>query len=139
MRREPEHDIQCAFIEWTLWAEKGMPELQLGFACPNGGGRNKAQAGKLKAEGVRPGVPDWILPVARCGYIGLAIEFKSPTGSVSEAQRNFIDLMRAGGWMVQILRSPDAAIDLVTAYLATDRAKLTPAQQRAIVRGVHVT
>ena len=46
------------------------------FHIPNGGYRNKAEAAHLKAQGVRPGVPDLCVPVARHGYHGLYIEMK---------------------------------------------------------------
>lgn len=133
--RQLEHEIQCAFVEWCRWSEGAHPALKLSFSVPNGGARGKAQAGKLKAEGVRPGVPDFILAAENSEHVGLAIEFKSPDGKVSTAQRDFIDLMRAGRWLVVVCRSVDEAIDVTTKYLS----KLTPEQRAAIVRQVHAT
>ena len=129
MRNDPEHQIQCAFIEWCRYNEKRFPALKLGFAVPNGGGRSKAQAGRLKAEGVRPGVPDWMLPVSTSIHVGLALEFKSPTGRTSKAQHDFIALLRSAGWMVDVCRSVDTAIEVTTNYLA----RLTPDQGGVIV------
>jgi hypothetical protein len=61
------------------------------FAIPNGGARHKAIAGKLRAEGVRAGVPDICLPVPRGEYHGLFIELKRPKGGhVSEEQEAWI-------------------------------------------------
>ena len=62
-----EHLHQKALFEWADRMEGAWPELRLMYAIPNGGLRTKAQAGKLKAEGVKPGVPDIHLPVAVCG------------------------------------------------------------------------
>ena len=73
---EFEHDEQVTVIEWADTHSKKFPELAWLFAIPNGGHRSKAQAGKLKAEGVRKGVADLCLPVARHGYNALYIEMK---------------------------------------------------------------
>lgn len=70
-------------------------QLSLMFAIPNGGLRHKATAGNLKAEGVKAGVPDIMLPVPQrittskgypvAGYeqaaqvCGLFIEMKKPS------------------------------------------------------------
>ncbi|MBC3486703.1 VRR-NUC domain-containing protein [Pseudomonas sp. SWRI50] len=62
-----------------------MKELQLRYPqaykliyhVPNGGHRIKAVAAKLKGQGVKAGVPDLVLPMARGGYFGLYIEFKA--------------------------------------------------------------
>lgn len=60
--------------------------LNMMFAIPNGGLRDKITAGKLKAEGVKAGVLDILLPVpmrhitAKYGALcGLFIEMKDPT------------------------------------------------------------
>jgi hypothetical protein len=46
-------------------------QLSLMFAIPNGGLRHKAEANKLKSEGVKAGVPDIMLPIARpANYTG---------------------------------------------------------------------
>ena len=51
-----EHLTQKAFFEWA--ALQRIPGIELLHATPNGGGRSKAEAGRLKAEGVRAGQPD---------------------------------------------------------------------------------
>ena len=119
-----EHDIQVAFVRICQLAERAtMPLLRLGFAVPNGGQRSKAVAGKLKAEGVRAGVPDWMLPVPASGFAGLAIEFKRPgkVGNTSEAQDTYINDLKAVGWLVVICTCPVAAFDVVKNYLAPAR------------------
>jgi endo-beta-N-acetylglucosaminidase D len=65
------------------------PELVWLFAIPNGGDRNIAVAGNLKAEGVKSGVADLLLPVARYGYHGFFIEMKNHRGVQSTAQKKF--------------------------------------------------
>ena len=53
-----EHAEQVTFVNEF---EKAWPDVWL-FAVPNGGFRHKATADKLKAEGLRPGVPDIVIP-----------------------------------------------------------------------------
>ena len=49
------------------YAGRKYPEAQLLFHVPNGGKRNAAEAAHLKRQGVKAGVPDLFLPVARGG------------------------------------------------------------------------
>ena len=117
-----EHQIQCAFIEWCARNEKKYPGLRLGFAVPNGGLRNKATAGKLKAEGVRAGVPDWMCPVPvakwqkQHSYLGLAIEFKVRPNKLTDAQCHYIADLLAQGWLVEVCYSREEAIKTVERY-----------------------
>ena len=66
-----ESQEQQALFEWAELSKRCFPELELLFHVPNGGARSKATAGRLKAEGVKPGVPDLCLPVPRGAYHGL--------------------------------------------------------------------
>ena len=55
---------QCLF-RWAVFQSGRFPELALLYHVPNGGSRKKAEAGRFRAEGVKAGVPDLCLPVAR--------------------------------------------------------------------------
>lgn len=112
-----EHQIQCAFITWAHLNAKAWPELALLFAVPNGGYRPPRTAAKLAAEGVRAGVPDVLLPVARGGWIGLALEFKRPGGKLSPAQIAYIDRLVHAGWLVLVVDDAQAAAARVRSYL----------------------
>jgi uncharacterized NAD-dependent epimerase/dehydratase family protein len=87
------------------------------FHCPNGGHRNKIEAKKLKAMGVRPGVADLVvmLPSGKVGFI----EVKSQKGRPSQAQREFARLCREFGIPHSYARSIDDAITAVRAWSAT--------------------
>jgi len=106
-----EHQIQAAFVQWCHLAEPKYPGLRLGFAVPNGGRRNKITASLLKAEGVRPGVPDWMCPVEKrtsvdwIAFRGIAIEFKKHGGHVTPPQRDYIELLREYEWFVEVCYS----------------------------------
>ncbi len=120
-RDDEEHREQSAFIEWVDFAARKRPELSLLYAIPNGGHRKPATAARLKAEGVRPGVPDLHLPLARRNHAGLWIEFKSATGKLSKAQKERVRMLRDEGHMVILARKWDVAKAVVEWYIgATD-------------------
>lgn len=52
---------------WAMWQQEGRPELKLLYHVPNGGKRDKRTATALRRQGVKAGVPDLCLPVARGG------------------------------------------------------------------------
>lgn len=58
-------------------------------AIPNGGARDPITAAKMKAEGVKRGVPDLFLPIARHGWHGLYLEMKKDKGKPSDEQKEF--------------------------------------------------
>jgi hypothetical protein len=86
-------------------------------AIPNGGRRGPREAAILKAEGVSAGAPDWVLMASRGAYIGLALEFKGPTGRVSPAQAAWHASLRHELWAVYIVKSAQEAWDILIGYL----------------------
>lgn len=66
-----EADEQKTVIRWCILMEGRWPELEYIYHVPNGGSRNAREAANLKAQGVKPGVPDLELPVARGAYTDL--------------------------------------------------------------------
>ena len=119
MREIPtEHQEQCALFEWAAWRESRWPELRLLHAIPNGGKRDIRTAAMLKAEGVKPGVPDIFLPVPRGGKHGLYIELKRRKGgTVSEAQQAWIRALCGQGYACTVCHGWDAARDEIMGYL----------------------
>lgn len=109
-----EHQMQSAFFAWA--AKQRIPEIDLMHATPNGGHRHIATANKLKAEGVKPGVPDVSWPVARGGFIGLAIEFKDGDGNPSKQQRERIAALQKAGWCVTLCWDWESAARFVVGY-----------------------
>ena len=114
-----EHDEQVALIAACESLYSRHPELRLLFAIPNGGQRNKATAGRLKAEGVRAGVPDMFLPVARGGYHGLFIELKRADRSNHQTplQRTWMELLATQGYRCVIAYGAGAALESILSYL----------------------
>lgn len=119
-RKEQELELQISVIQWAdLQAITGKhPELARLFAVPNGGGRSKSEAGKLKASGVRPGVPDLFLPVPRGGHHGLWMELKAGEKSgESAAQKDWLDWLHGQGYFAATCWTFDAAVEVLTEYL----------------------
>lgn len=112
-----EHKEQKALFDWAALAAPAHPELALMFAIPNGGYRNKVTAARMKAEGVKAGVPDICLPVARNGYHGLWIEMKSAEGRMKKHQRAFCQRLADHGYRVVVCWSWDAARREIESYL----------------------
>lgn len=54
---------QIALFNWAKWTENILPELALMYHVPNEGKRSNG--GILKAAGLKSGVPDICLPVAK--------------------------------------------------------------------------
>lgn len=88
-------------------------------AVPNGGKRNPREAALLKAEGVQPGVPDWLCFVNSGMCSGLAIEFKSPTGKgrLSDAQKEWQAKLHDQCWEVHVCTTAAEAWDRLMNYL----------------------
>lgn len=102
-----------------------VPELAWYHAIPNGGARGdtalsaRIQGGKMKAEGVKPGVVDTFLPVRRGSWPGLYIEMKKPGAitKVTTEQIAFMEFVKAQGYGVAVCDHWRKAADVLTAYL----------------------
>lgn len=112
-----EHEEQVAFFKWAAYF---LPDdlYPLLFAIPNGGHRNKAVAGKLKAEGVKPGVPDIFFAWPRLGKAGLWIEMKrQKKGTTSPDQKRMIAALRGAGYKVEVCKGFEAAREVLQDYM----------------------
>lgn len=114
-----EHEEQSSLVAWAAIQSKKIPQLSLLYAIPNGGLRTPIGARRLKREGVRPGVPDLHLPVARGGYHGLWIEMKSANGRVSIAQQRWIENLRIEGHKVEVVYRWNDAVTIILDYLGS--------------------
>ena len=117
---------QVALFEWAAMNEKRYPDLRKLYAVPNGGQRNKIVAAKLKAQGVRAGVLDINLDVARRGFHGLRIELKRPAnkalgqsaGRCSPEQSRRIDDLLGDGYKAVVCFGWEPARDVLVEYLS---------------------
>jgi hypothetical protein len=104
------------------------PELMDLYAVPNGGGRSKREAGRLKDEGVLANVPDLALDVAvRKGpqgiaymhehWHGLRLETKIPGSYPRPGQRDYMQRLVERGYAVAVWRTLDEGMDLLVRYV----------------------
>lgn len=90
------------------------------------GKRDKITAGKLKAEGVKSGVSDTLLPVKRSVYSGLYIELKKLSikpkkegskGGCSDDQLKFGEFVTKQGFMFAVCYGWEDAWNCLEWYL----------------------
>lgn len=78
---------------------------------------SRAEAGKLKRQGVKAGVPDVLVfsrVPGRPEVRGVAIELKRRRGgTVRETQREWIEGLRQSGWVAEVCRGSGDAIALL--------------------------
>ena len=118
MRTEAQE--QEAVIRWAEMSTGMYPELALLFHIPNGGSRRDAREGAhFKKLGVKAGVPDLFLPVARNGYHGLFIEMKRTKGGrTSEEQREWIAELNKAGYSAVVCKGWQEAKEEILKYLS---------------------
>lgn len=113
-----EDSEQMALMCWAALNFNLYPELERLFHIANGGFRNKREAGKLKAMGVKKGVPDLCLPVRRGDFSGLWVELKKlKKGKVSEEQNDWIAFLRQQGYGAIVCYGWINARDVIVSYL----------------------
>lgn len=113
-----EAEEQAALFQWAKLMQKKFPELALLHHIPNGGYRNKREAASLQREGVKAGVPDICLPVARQGCHGLYIELKRRKGGrLSPSQACWMEQLKKQGYQVAVCYGWVEAKNIVLRYL----------------------
>lgn len=112
-----EYEQMCLFT-WAEACSAAHPELALLHAIPNGGKRSISEAARMKKAGVKAGVPDMFLPVAREGCHGLYIELKRRDGGrVSHRQVEWINALTRQGYKAALCLGWDAAREEIQRYL----------------------
>lgn len=104
-RASPEEDLQRICVEYAEVLSHKQPLLKYLFHPANGGKRPRGEAGKLKAMGVKTGVPDLMLPFPSPNgeWRGLAMELKSPNGKMTEDQERWLNISLASGWLAGLV------------------------------------
>lgn len=121
-----EHAEQAALLQWIV--TEGVrydSRLALLFAVPNGGdyGGKQSVGARMKAEGLRSGVPDLFLPVTVGKWPGCWVEMKKrgrereKWGGLSEKQVWWHLNLRAQGYAVFTCFSWQSARAMLWAYV----------------------
>lgn len=114
-----EHAEQAALFDWIAFNQHHYPELKRLYAIPNAGaGAQSGQAGKMKAEGVKAGVPDLFLPLPMRGWHGLYIEMKALDGTLAPAQVDWLDYLNAEGYAAAVCYGWESARAVLVDYIA---------------------
>lgn len=125
-----ENGHQKALFAWAALASATRPELKWLHSVPNGAHVSKIQAAMLVAEGLRSGVPDIFLDVARGGCHGLRIELKVPEirngkgtiekrkGVVSAEQSRWLDHYNSSGYLALVAYGWLEAKSIIERYLS---------------------
>lgn len=151
---DPEHRSQKALIAWARLTQVPPPSRDFSrrhdlgggsldfspgdkiadhiFAIPNGARVRPSIALRLRAEGMRSGVWDLFLPLARLGYHGLWIETKSDSGTLSPEQLKFGRRVSLAGYATVVYRENwQEAADCIVSYLLGDELRFNAARERS--------
>ena len=108
-------------MQWCELQSRKYPELSLMFAIPNGGQRSITTAGKLKKEGVKAGIPDLHLPVARGEYHSLFIEMKAGKNKATKLQVAMMEALEKVGNKCVVCYGAKEAIEATLEYLGGEK------------------
>ncbi len=112
-----EHGQQAALFCWAAMNFKRYPQLKLMFAIPNGEARSIVTGARLKAAGVKAGVPDIFLPVVTPRSPGLYLELKRPGGTISKVQCWWLYELEKAGYRVEVCYGWQEAVKVIEEYL----------------------
>lgn len=108
---------QQSLFRWAAYAAGKHPELRLLYHIPNEGKRSAIQGARMRAEGLRAGVPDICLPVPRSGHNALYIEMKAGRGKPTPDQLAWLEALDKAGCKTAVCWGWEAARKAVVAYL----------------------
>lgn len=119
IRKRPEQDLQRQIYQFIGYAMSYncRPLTDWLFHCPNGGARNGKEAAIMKGIGVKPGVNDFVLPIACGGFGGLWIELKTSKTGLTDNQIHFHQRLREGGQCVHTCRTLTEVVNAICDYL----------------------
>lgn len=119
--KKPQHIEDDHCIALWQWAAHTPIARDYLYHIPNGGTRNKREAGRLKSMGVKAGVSDYHLPVPRGWFHGLYLEMKAPKpypSRVQVSQRDWGEVVQRQGHAFYIVYGVDQAKAVIRWYLA---------------------
>lgn len=124
VRRENREEAeQEALFQWVEYQSSVHPELKLLYHIPNEGKRSAAAGAALKKAGLRKGVPDLCLPVARGIYHGLYIELKAGKNQPTVSQLEWLEALERQGYKAVWCVGWEKAKEVILDYLKQNKEK----------------
>lgn len=117
---QPEQIEQKAVIDWCHFQRDYKQKYVLAgyiYAIPNEGKRSRITGAIHKMIGLKPGMPDLCLPIARGGYGALYIEMKVGKNKSTPKQVAMQGLLREAGNRVVVCHGSAKAIAIIEQYL----------------------
>lgn len=103
MQKISESALQSSMF---LWLFNNFPKTRgLVYHVPNGGLRSRVEAGRMKAQGVIPGVPDLHHAIPTKIFASLYVEIKTDEGRLSPEQIKEHEILKSASNRVEIVRS----------------------------------
>lgn len=112
-----ESEEQQALFQWAAMLQARFPDLALLHHIPNGGQRAITTAARLKAEGVKAGVPDVSLPAPKGVYHGLYVEMKAGKNKPTAHQVWWLEELKMRSYYTAVAYSWREAAEIITKYL----------------------
>lgn len=121
--QEPSESVeQQRLFQWARMMSGAHPELKMLYHIPNEGKRSHAAGARMVAEGLKKGVPDICLPVARGGAHGLYIELKRErSGKPTPEQVEWMDALMHQGYAVSLCHGWERASGVIMEYLKNEK------------------
>lgn len=113
-----EEEEQSALFQWVAFRLAKYPELETIYHIPNEGKRSAQTGARLVTLGLRSGVPDICLPIARHGYTALYIELKRTKGGrLSDNQKVWLEKLNRWGCLAVRCDGWEQAARVIEEYL----------------------
>jgi hypothetical protein len=117
--KDQEHREQVALFKALKLQERTNPLFANIFAIPNGGHRHIKVAAKLKAEGVKAGIPDIFVAVPNSYSAGLFIEMKVKPNRPSKHQKAWLERLEQVGYDCMVCYSWTDAYKAITDHIGS--------------------
>lgn len=124
MAKYTEAQHQTFVMKWSRQPSvRGeWPELELLYHVKNETKEGVKQVAIDRSSGVKKGVPDLCLPVARGQYHGLYIELKAPSGKVTDEQAWWVEALNKQGYFAEVCHGWESAVRVLSWYMTLPTA-----------------
>lgn len=103
---------------YFTWAQYNPILKEYLIKIVNEGKRTPQNGHRLKLIGLRAGLPDYYLPVPNNNFLGLWVEMKTKSGSLSQYQKEWLFKLNKLGHCAKSCRGWQEAAQLTMDYLA---------------------